>query len=141
MSNNSSNALIQQLLKAEQEAEEIIKRAKDGECQLLIILYDTKHIHVLFYSTNIAKAKLLNDAEIMAQKEIEQFKKMEDELFKEKLKELPNENDTTINKMREETEQIIKKYRQKAASISESLVNFLVTNVITVNLPTNTLES
>ncbi|SIO73541.1 vacuolar ATP synthase subunit g, putative [Babesia microti strain RI] len=117
MSNNSSNALIQQLLKAEQEAEEIIKRAKD------------------------AKAKLLNDAEIMAQKEIEQFKKMEDELFKEKLKELPNENDTTINKMREETEQIIKKYRQKAASISESLVNFLVTNVITVNLPTNTLES
>ncbi|SBS86216.1 vacuolar ATP synthase subunit G [Plasmodium ovale curtisi] len=86
--NKGSNVLIQQLLKAEEEADLVIKKAKD------------------------VRAKMLKEAETTATEELKIFRAKEKERLNKGHKEKSTAEDEAVTKIEQNTKEEIKKYKE-----------------------------
>lgn len=105
-----SNALIQQLLKAEEEADLVVKKAKD------------------------ARAKMLKEAEATAAEELNIFRAKEKERLNKGHKEKANAEDEVVTKIEAATKEEIKKYKELFKKNKEQVAQFVYDKVFTVDL-------
>lgn len=105
-----SNALIQQLLAAEAEAEGLVKKAREN------------------------RVKKLKDAMVSAEEEIAIFKKKEEEVFQQEFIKNHGQEDTTQADLDEITVNEIKAVERDYKANKNNVVSFLVDRVLAVNL-------
>ncbi|ORM42196.1 uncharacterized protein BXIN_0977 [Babesia sp. Xinjiang] len=111
MSNaKGSNALIQQLLKAEEEAEAIVKRAREN------------------------RVKLLNEAISAAENDLKLFSETEEKrLLEEYQKECEND-EPHVDDLDKKAKELIKQYDERFRLCKDKLVNKLVAATIDIDV-------
>ncbi|GAW82331.1 vacuolar ATP synthase subunit g [Plasmodium gonderi] len=105
-----SNQLIQQLLKAEEEADLVIKKAKD------------------------VRAKMLKEAEATATEELKIFRAKEKERLNKGHKEKTTAEDEAVTLIEQNTKEEIKKYKELFKKNKEQVAQFVFDKVFTVDL-------
>lgn len=108
--NKASNALIQQLLKAEEEADMVVKKAKD------------------------VRAKMLKEAEATATEELKVFRAKEKERLNKGHKEKSSAEDEVVTKIEQSTKEEIKKYKELFKKNKDNVAQFVYDKVFTVDL-------
>lgn len=106
----TSNALIQQLLKAEEEADMVIKKAKD------------------------VRAKMLKEAEATATEELKVFRAKEKERLNKGHKEKSSAEDEVVTKIEQNTKDEIKKYKELFKKNKDNVAQFVYDKVYVVDL-------
>ncbi|GAB67830.1 vacuolar ATP synthase subunit G [Plasmodium cynomolgi strain B] len=108
--NKGSNQLIQQLLKAEEEADMVIKKAKD------------------------VRAKMLKEAETTATEELKIFRAKEKERLNKGHKEKSTAEDEAVTLIEQNTKEEIKKYKELFKKNKDQVAQFVFDKVFTVDL-------
>uniref|UniRef100_A0A0G4H0L1 V-type proton ATPase subunit G n=1 Tax=Chromera velia CCMP2878 TaxID=1169474 RepID=A0A0G4H0L1_9ALVE len=109
-----SNALIQQLLKAEEDAEAVVKKARDN------------------------RIKKLRDARTAADEELKHFRQKEDEAFNAEYKNKYGSTDVYQQELDAQTEKEVTEVKAQFAANSKKVVMWMVDRVLRVEheLPT-----
>ncbi|SOV17733.1 vacuolar ATP synthase subunit g, putative [Plasmodium sp. gorilla clade G2] len=108
--NKGSNVLIQQLLKAEEEADLVIKKAKD------------------------VRAKMLKEAEATATEELKIFRAKEKERLNKGHKEKSTAEDEVVTKIEQNTKDEIKVYKDLFKKNKDQVAQFIYDKVYNVDL-------
>ncbi|SOV17476.1 vacuolar ATP synthase subunit g, putative [Plasmodium sp. DRC-Itaito] len=108
--NKGSNVLIQQLLKAEEEADLVIKKAKD------------------------VRAKMLKEAEATATEELKIFRAKEKERLNKGHKEKSTAEDEAVTKIEQNTKDEIKVYKDLFKKNKDQVAQFIYDKVYNVDL-------
>ncbi|KAK1444373.1 hypothetical protein BgAZ_102790 [Babesia gibsoni] len=105
-----SNALIQQLLKAEEEAEAIVKRAKEN------------------------RVKLLNEAISAAERDLKEFRENEEQRMMNEYQKESASEDPNMEELEKKSEQHIKDIQERVKMLKDKLVNKLVSATIDIDV-------
>ncbi|CAD2099101.1 V-type H+-transporting ATPase subunit G [Plasmodium vinckei petteri] len=108
--NKGSNVLIQQLLKAEEEADLVIKKAKD------------------------VRAKMLKEAEATATEELKIFRAKEKERITKGHKEKSTAEDEIVTKIEQNTKDEIKRYKDLFKKNKDQVAQFIYDKVFKVDI-------
>ncbi|KAL8455786.1 hypothetical protein Emag_000360 [Eimeria magna] len=106
----TSNALIQQLLKAEEEAEEIVHKAKEN------------------------RVKMLKDARFSAEEELKAFRLKEEERFKVEVEQRLGQNDSLTNELADRTKADIETIKKDFVDNKDEVLAFINEKVLDVNI-------
>ncbi|KAL8271953.1 hypothetical protein Esti_004077 [Eimeria stiedai] len=106
----TSNALIQQLLKAEEEAEEIVHKAKEN------------------------RVKMLKDARFSAEEELKAFRLKEEERFKVEVEQRLGQNDSLTNELADRTKADIETIKNDFVENKDQVLAFINEKVLDVNI-------
>ncbi|KAL8431151.1 hypothetical protein ACSSS7_005469 [Eimeria intestinalis] len=106
----TSNALIQQLLKAEEEAEEIVHKAKEN------------------------RVKMLKDARFSAEEELKAFRLKEEERFKVEVEQRLGQNDSLTNELADRTKADIETIKKDFMDNKDEVLAFITEKVLDVNI-------
>ncbi|GIX62123.1 vacuolar ATP synthase subunit G, putative [Babesia caballi] len=111
MSNaKGSNALIQQLLKAEEEAEAIVKRAKEN------------------------RVKLLNEAISAAENDLKLFSESEEKRMLEEYQQESANEDPNLDDLEKRTKNLMREHEERLRSCKDKLVNKLVAATLDISV-------
>ncbi|KAL8440007.1 hypothetical protein Efla_004923 [Eimeria flavescens] len=106
----TSNALIQQLLKAEEEAEEIVHKAKEN------------------------RVKMLKDARFSAEEELKAFRLKEEERFKVEFEQRLGQNDSLASELADRTKADIEIIKNDYLENKDEVLAFINGKVLDVNI-------
>lgn len=106
----TSNALIQQLLKAEEEAEQIVHKAKEN------------------------RVKMLKDARFSAEEELKAFRAKEEERFKVEVEQRHGQNDSLTNELADRTKTDIEIIKKDYVENKEGVLAFISEKVLDVDI-------
>ncbi|GBE59535.1 vacuolar ATP synthase subunit [Babesia ovata] len=109
-STKGSNALIQQLLKAEEEAEAIVKRAKEN------------------------RVKLLNEAVSAAENDLKQFSETEEKRLLEQYQKEAASDDPHLDDLENKANELIKENDEALRECKSKLVNELAAAVVDIDV-------
>ncbi|OEH78238.1 V-type proton ATPase subunit G [Cyclospora cayetanensis] len=105
----TSNALIQQLLKAEEEAEEIVHKAKEN------------------------RVKMLKDARFSAEEELKAFRLKEEERFKVEVEQRLGQDDSLTNELADRTKLDIEIIKKDYMTNKDAVLAFISEKVLDVD--------
>lgn len=106
----TSNALIQQLLKAEEEAEQIVHKAKEN------------------------RVKMLKDARFSAEEELKAFRLKEEERFKVEVEQRLGQNDSLTNELADRIKADIEIIKKDYVDNKEGVLAFINEKVLDVDI-------
>lgn len=105
----TSNALIQQLLKAEEEAEQIVHKAKEN------------------------RVKMLKDARFSAEEELKAFRLKEEERFKVEVEQRLGQDDSLTNELADRTKSDIDIIKKDYVANKDGVLAFIGEKVLDVD--------
>ncbi|PFH38298.1 putative vacuolar ATP synthase subunit g [Besnoitia besnoiti] len=105
-----SNALIQQLLEAEEEADTIVNKAKEN------------------------RVKMLKDARFSAEEELKVFRAKEEERFKAEYEQTAGQEDSLVSSLEAKTKGEIEGIKKDYVENKDALIKFIHSKVMDVDL-------
>ncbi|KAF8670245.1 hypothetical protein HU200_050777 [Digitaria exilis] len=125
MDANRRQSGIQQLLAAEQEAQQIVNAARAGNITVFLFWYKLIQI-------KHTKSARLRRAKEEAEREIAEYRSQMEAEFQRKVAESSGDSGANVKRLEQETEAKIEQLNQQAASISPEVIQMLLGHVTTV---------